>query len=261
MWLSHWNVVIHKPQPIIAIGDFMGSSYKGWFICKMFLCSWNAGFVGSEVFKSRYYLSCVGVSRGQRSHIFKLTLKAPNSCPNSTHLCALSICHVRRCSSPSAFAPQGPRLGGPSTHGEPLWQYGTISMTTQKPSKWRPNWRFGLIFMRDHPKLGLDWSSGTSHTINVHVFLEIWVSNACLESSEWPMDLIKSKTLRGLYLPSRTPSLHLVWGVCQNLTKFLSFWPNLVLNPLNFGTFCSVRSPTSLKGLNDNYGCHWALKG
>jgi len=28
-WLSHRNVVTHKPQPVIAIGDYMGSSYKG----------------------------------------------------------------------------------------------------------------------------------------------------------------------------------------------------------------------------------------
>jgi len=41
-----------------------------------------------------------------------------------------------------------------------------------------------LILMQDLPQLGLDLSSGTSHTISVHVFLKTRVPDAHLRPSE-----------------------------------------------------------------------------
>ena len=67
-------------------------------------------------------------------------------------------------------------------------------MIIQKPSNW--GWMlFCQIFMQDLPKLGLDLIGGTTHAINVHVFLRTRVSNPIWWGS---MKLIKSKTPIGL---------------------------------------------------------------
>ena len=91
----------------------------------------------------------------------------------------------------------GAKLGGTSTHGEPLLAILLMMfMTTQEPSNWGSKWRLHQILVQDLSKLALHLSSGTSHTISGHVFLT-QVPNARLGPSEWSMYLIKPKTLRG----------------------------------------------------------------
>ena len=52
---------------------------------------------------------------------------------------------------------------------------------------------------RTSPQLGLDLSSGTSHTISVHVFLKTQEPNIHLRSLEWSMNIIKPNMPGGLH--------------------------------------------------------------
>jgi len=65
----------------------------------------------------------------------------------------------------------GARLGGTSSHGEShLAILLMIFITIQKLSNWGSKWRLNWFLYRTSPILGPDLSSGTSHTISVHVF-------------------------------------------------------------------------------------------
>jgi len=147
------------------------------------------------------------------------------------------IQHMSPCSSPTAFTPQGPDLGG-STHGEPPLAIPLmIFMTTQQPSNWGSKWRLDWFSHETSTKLGLN--GGTSHTYNqLHGFLKTRVRNACLEPSEWSMNLIKPNPPPFC----EPPSLHLVQ--CGGCTIFLEFvpktWPYAPFTALSVLT----RSPT-----------------
>ena len=153
-------------------------------------------------------------------------------------------CHVRRCSSPTAFAPLGARLGGTSAPGEsslamPLM----IFMTTQEPSNWGSKWILDWFPWRTSPKLGLDLSSDPSHTISVHVFLNTWVPNARLRSTEQH----QPQYAKGVTPPSTTFS----GEVCAKIWP--NFWvrsQNLVLSPLKpfYGILCCDEKPYKCTG-------------
>ena len=130
---------------------------------------------------------------------------AQNSFPNSTHLCTLSTCHCLRCSSPMAFARH---------------LVGQAHMET--PS--------GIAVNDTH-----DYSEVGSKG-------DPWRPECCahLGPLEWSMNLIKSKTPRGLCphkplfarrgsptpLPLAIPPFYiLVGGMQQIMTKSLSVRP------------------------------------
>jgi len=46
----------------------------------------------------------------------------------------------------------------------------------------------GMIFVQDFPQMWLELNNGTSHTINVHIFLKTLLPNTHLGPSERPMN-------------------------------------------------------------------------
>jgi len=122
----------------------------------------------------------------------------------------------------------GARLGGTSAHGEP--PLAKLRITTQEPSKWGSEWRLDWFSCRTSPPLGLDLSSGTPHTVSVHVFLSakcpLWGHQSGLWTSLNPKH-------QGGCTPFHThkPRGCLVKGAHQNLTKWISLWPKLGPKP------------------------------
>ena len=89
----------------------------------------------------------------------------------------------------------GARFGGARTHGEPPH---AILLIIPEAKNWVANWKLDWFSCRTSPKLGLDLNSGTLHSINVHAFFKTRVPNDHLGPSEWSMNIIKSKTARGV---------------------------------------------------------------
>ena len=137
--------------------------------------------------------------------------------------------------------PQHSLLSGQTWWGSHTWRAPSGNTVNDfhdphKPSNWRSKVDVSRIFAQDFPKLGPDLTDGSPHTINLHVFLRPWV---------WSMNLIKSKNpgvnesqkiahdmRRGPPAPSlMPPALHLVWGACRKLTKFLGSSLKVVPRP------------------------------
>ena len=84
--------------------------------------------------------------------------------------------------------PQQSLLWGHCGHEEPLLAIHVNDIHGAKQFEFKVE--IGLILMQHLPKLGgLDLSSGTSHSISVHVFLKTQVTNVNLGPSEWYMNL------------------------------------------------------------------------